>query len=98
MAYIFFQALTFPTMKRKPTARELFISPPFADVTLKMWLAAEADRYSWIDDRVLFEKLRRVTGTFYPSNSEFILRAQDLRTAFSVFTYSIIFFLFLLLL
>ena len=63
-----------------------------------MWLAAEADRYSWIDDRVLFEKLRRVTGTFYPSNSEFILRAQDLRTAFSVFTYSIIFFLFLLLL
>ena len=98
MAYIFFQALSFPTMKRKPTARELFISSPFADVTLEMWLAAEADRYSWIDDRVLFEKLRRVTGTFYPSTTEFILRAQDLRTAFSVFTYSIIFFLFLLLL
>ena len=79
MSYTFFHALSFPTTKRKPTPRELFISTPSKYVTLEMWLAADGDRYSWIHDQLLFEKLYAVTGTYCPHDGALILRTRDLR-------------------
>lgn len=78
--FLFFVALSFPTIKRKRTPRQLFFTE---EISHRSWIAATEDKASWMDEGMIYSTLRLATGTNSLVTGGLALRLQEMRSALS---------------